>query len=80
MSWNSSAAYGFGGSSYLLALWMIPYVQVLFIDILCPYLTDLMEIIMCVNAHTYPLIPMKSFFWLGRHSGHELVLGKSNRE
>src|SRR3954469_5305548 len=23
------------------------------------------------------LIPVKSFFWLGRHSGHELDLGKS---
>ena len=31
---------------------------------------------MCVNAHNHSLIPMESFFWFRRHSGHELDLGK----
>ena len=35
---------------------------------------------MSVNARNRPLIPVNSFFRLRRHSGHELVLGKSNRE
>ena len=61
MSWASSAAYCFGDSFYLLALWLTPYVQVFFIDIPCPCPTGLMEIIMCANAHNLPLIPMKSF-------------------
>ena len=65
-------------SSYLLALWLNPYVQVFFIDIPCPCHTDVMEIIMCENVHNHPLIPMKSFFWLRRHSGHKLDLGISN--
>ena len=33
-----------------------------------------MEIIMCENAHNHPLILMNSFFWLRRHSGHEMDL------
>src|SRR4051812_38407494 len=36
-----------------------------------------MEIIMCANAHNHLFIHVKSFFWLRRHSGHELDLGKS---
>ena len=35
-------------------------------------------IIMCASAHHHQLIPMNPLFWLRRHSGHELVLGKSN--
>src|SRR3954467_4184207 len=72
MSWKSSAAYCFGGSSYLFALWLTPYVQVFFIYIPCPCHIDVMEIIMCANAPNHPLIPMKSFASLRRHSGHEL--------
>ena len=33
---------------------------------------------MCANARNHRVIPMNSFFRLRRHSGHELVLGKSN--
>src|SRR4051812_39248067 len=80
ISWKSSAAYCLGGSSYLFALWLTPYVQVFFIDIPCPCHTDVMEIIMCANAPNHPLIPMNSFFRLRCHSRRELVLGKSNRE
>src|SRR3954469_17573361 len=68
LSWKSSTAYCFGGSSYLFALWLTPCVQVFFTDIPCPCHTDVMEIIMCANAPYHPLIPMKSFFWLRRHS------------
>src|ERR1041384_2450671 len=80
MSSKSSAAYCLGGSSYLFALWLTPYVQVFFIDIPCPCHTDVMEIIICVNAHNHPLIPVNSFFRLRRHSRHELVPDKSNCE
>src|SRR3954466_11755528 len=76
--WKSSAAYCLGGSSYLFALWLTPYVRVFFIDIPCPCHTGDMEIIMCVNAPYHPLIPMKSFFWLRCHSGLELELKKNS--
>jgi hypothetical protein len=36
------------------------------------------RIIVCVGARKHQLIPMNPFFWLRRHSGHELDLGKSN--
>src|SRR3954451_22585905 len=74
MSWKTSEAYCFGGSSYLFALWLTPYVKIFFIGIPYPCHTDLMEIVMCANAHNRPLTPMNSFFRLRRHSGHEMDL------
>ena len=66
-----------GYSYYLLALWLIPYVY--YSSLISMVIAILIYwIIMCAGARNHSLIPMKSFFWLRRHPGHELVLGKSN--
>ena len=76
ISQKSSAAYCFKDFSYLLALWLVPHVkQSSWYPLSLSFWFHWFN--MCANTRNHQSFPTNLSFRLRRHSGYELVLGKS---